>query len=655
MGLFDAPTINKLKIGTFKGIDVSVPEDQQQPYRAADALNMIPDAAGEVRKRPGIQMMEGDLNFPSEVAKIYAPTLILTKDLAIMKKSGDGWETVFAADRMPTDVRYGDLLLIFAVGRDSANNKEDGMLLVLDGKKLAGYFSNGMTLDGEQISAEDPYLTVPTILLGCDAAGGGTPHEPINLLSPWVTESFYVRSDEGIFYLNGVIKAEGDRIDVAALGNWVRVEVLKLVDEGNGTEKKEVLRWVARDWAEGDGYNPEYNRIFFDGGIETSPKEGEDNLRITHWRAEFEEGFLSLCKCVCGTTFGIGGYKDRLFLGGPDNTVYYSEMEDPFYIGAMNYVYTEEGSKIHALDGTAGNLAILTDRGITLLNGKESEGVENSYMLDATFVRSNLIPAPAPIGYGNTAVLGGEIVYLSKEGIIAVASKENYDERYAEHRSALIDRKMMQDRPYKIMNLGQNLLIFCADGICWLLDENQPNKDGDKPYSAHQYEGFRMDGFDADFTYIGEDELRLVRGSKIYRWTDGSNEGDYHDGEDREIEAYWETPWIYCSNFHKNKIFQRIAVLLGELQEANLGIKIEAKKNGEDWKVLFDYDPTFYTFGFNRVDFRGMTFRTTRPEPIFNRKIKIKKAKRIKLRFTNKLYDQPFILRSLGLDYVQED
>ena len=57
--MYDAPSLSLLKVDTFKGIDVSAPEDQIELYRAADALNMMPDASGEVRKRPGIVSVGG--------------------------------------------------------------------------------------------------------------------------------------------------------------------------------------------------------------------------------------------------------------------------------------------------------------------------------------------------------------------------------------------------------------------------------------------------------------------------------------------------------------------------------------------------------------------------------------------------------------------
>lgn len=726
MGLYDAPSINKYKVGTFKGIDVSVPEDQQRPYRATDALNMIPDASGEVRKRPGVQVAEKTVGIAlsdgEKVAEYFGAGHLITckeETYTVYRNLGDRYMPIASVDRRPTVVSYGEMCLVFMVC--DANRDKDPVgagaaimgdlysfaaaLAVFDEEQTAVYddaggksfptYNAGIGVwqwHRQTIQADDPYLTVPTIMIASDPGGGGTPHQPINLLTPWVTESFCITDQEGAntFYLQDPVSDITDKSirwngTTLAMDGMFSVELLREinVDEGGG-ESVKTLRWAKRGIYAEDGFRPAVNRLFLSvegnkkfelsddtgapittefGNIPATPKPGEDNLRITHWRAGFRDGFIALCESVCATTYGVGGYKDRLFLGGPGNTVYYSEMEDPFYIGALNYVHTEEGSKVMALDGTAGTLSILTDKGIVLLSGQASTAAEDSYVTNSTFVVSHTFPAPEPVGYNNTAILGGEIVYLSKEGVVAIASKDNYAERYAEYRSALIDRKMLKDKPQRILNFGRYLLIFCAGGICWLLDENQPNKDGNKPYAAHQYEGYRMDGFAADAVFIEDDALKLIRGGEIFQWTDGSLPRHYHDGKDTPIKAFWETPWIYGSNFYKNKIFMRLGVLLGELTdittgqtvETNTGILVEGKKNDEDWKVFMNEEIVSRTFSFDRIDFRYLTFRGVAEMPAMTRKIKVKKAKRFKLRFSNNTVDQPFILREYGIDYVQED
>jgi hypothetical protein len=55
------------------------------------------------------------------------------------------------------------------------------------------------------------------------------------------------------------------------------------------------------------------------------------------------------------------------------------------------------------------------------------------------------------------------------------------------------------------------------------------------------------------------------------------------------------------------------------------------------------------------VDYRLFTFAGKAGLPIQSRKIKIKKAQRFKLRFSNNFLKQTMILREFSLDYVQED
>jgi hypothetical protein len=198
-------------------------------------------------------------------------------------------------------------------------------------------------------------------------------------------------------------------------------------------------------------------------------------------------------------------------------------------------------------------------------------------------------------------------------------------------------------------------LIFCADGICWLLDENQPNREGDRPYAAHQYEGFRLDGFHGAPWEEGG-RLYLMSGRTKMRWTLGGGEV-YFDGseeEPRAISAFWETPYFFGSDFKRKKIFMRLGVML-EQAGFDTSVQVEGKKNDEPWKVLWGYDGRLCSFAYGRVDYRLFTFAGKAGLPIQSRKIKIKKAQRFKLRFSNNFLKQTMILREFSLDYVQED
>ncbi len=745
--LFAAPAVSSIRVSTFKGLDVSAPEDQISLYRAADSLNMIPDASGEVRKRPGIQYSEGKdlegLGSYKKVLEIYPQRLLIAEgsgkntlegsacSYSLYRWSGTEWALVAYTVKKPTVVPYGNKLIVFMTNGIFENNEpfdsagdipeeQRCAVGIQEGKELHIYTSEVVKQvyggAAEDWGPDDKYIKTPVCMINCAAEGGGTPHEQINLLNPWVTETFCVTKEAGenTFYLNG--EADSENRDGRANGwekafyKYFRVRILapeegiesfdangNPVDsptEGGRDVSSNKLKWFERVpelQNIHDGYRYEFNRLYlYEGGttkegklvgnaaiykvpngcnVQPTPVEGKDNVEITYRRRNFREGFASVCHCMCGGVYGVGGYKDRLFIGGSDldgekNIVYYSEMDQPLYIGALNYIHSEQGSEILGLNGTAGNLAVLTDRGVALVAGQASEGNAESYVTDSIYTIGTTIPAPRPIGYNNTATFGGEIVYLSEDGVIAIAAKDNYDERYAEHRSALINRKMLADKPKKILNYGRYLLVFCADGYCWLLDENQPSNDGDRPYSSHQYEGFRMDGFGFDVFYIEDGELRMITDKYVHRWAEGNAAEEYADkvmepdvGGFKEITekivAFWETPWIYGSNFYRKKRFSRLALLLGEANLGDYQFKVEGKKNDEtEWTTIWDYDGTFCTFDYDRIDYGLFSYRTAHACPDVVRKIKIKKALRFKLRFSNDKINQSFVLREFGLDYV---
>ncbi len=715
--LYSAPSISTMKVGTFKGVDHSAPEDQQKPYRAADSENMMPGATGEVCKRPGVQV--DTENYIASAAAAYGGTVVKKcENSFVVNKDGLYALFVLREVHIPAvsqkyyceQIREGlqQIPVIQKVGNDIVafyNTESESCVCIAndtlyieyaftnDGKwKYTGVDSSGsgtVVLMAELwANSTDSRFPVPHYMQGCKPEGGGDPFEAANMLNPYVMESFRCTSEYGtsVFRLNAQVieQRDTDRFSGTDIADKFHVEVLCKVQETDGDTTVEHLRWVTRPIGERDGYrcsenwihlNPVHNtketcyymldgeKVFVDvgtgtdGTIGATPVEGKDNVRITHLRADAGETFRKICGMRYATIYGVGGHKDRLVLAG-GSTVYYSEIANPFYIADINYITVDEMAQIYAVSGIADSLSILTDRGIYMAKANAIDTAENvGYARDTVLLVSRCIAAPAPIS-NSVSVLGGELVYLSTEGVVAIASKENYDERYAEHRSALIDRKMMQDGPVELISLGRFLMIRCANGVWWLLDENQPNSEGDKPYASHQYEGWRLTGMPCDVAWEENGVLKLILADAQYYWTAGTAAQHFHDeyeGISTPIVCWWEVPWIYGGTFYRKKIFMKLGILLGELPGADTCVKIEGKKNDEDWAILWPYDGALCSFGYNKFDYRLFTYSGAAGDPNRSKKIKIKKATRFKLRFINEFIDQPMILREYGLDYVQEN
>ena len=675
-------------------------------YRATDALNMIPDAIGQIRKRPGVQIMGDELGCEI-LQEIEGRCRVLGKN----PFNGIGIPTLLYYDSGTSEyvelfscwndillIPHGEKVFAFAWqfpatnaeyptgfgkvhGEDDYNSlfavlEKDGAYIYTDDEIRYTYYTYEEEKWGSgPTPADDPRLTVPRMFLGCKYTGGGTAHEPANLLNPWVVEEFCLIGPlERVFVLNDLVTTEtveDDRIRGDDLNQYFKVEVLTEVPVSDEENSDTALEWVERSFAAKDTYRVSKNWLWLPDFSSPTPQEGVDNLRITHRRAEFKARMNQLCKATCAAFYGVGGYKDRLFLG-VKNRIYYSELSDPLYIGDLNFIELDSEKKVEILSGIANNLAIITGDGVYFAAGQVSNGEDGLYATDALFTLSNRISAPAPISGSGAAVLGGEIVYLSKEGVIAVTSKDEYSERYAEHRSATINKKMLADGPRFLCSFGRYLLIFCKDDICWLLDENQPNTEGDKPYSAHQYEGYRMSGFGASCAYQSSDgRLIFAREGGLYEWKSGESADHYQDivmegasgTEDgrykttKAINAYWETPWITGTKFYLRKTFRRLGILLDPIKGIDMAIQVEGKKNDEDWKVLLNYDGRLCTLknDYSLIDYRFFSYSTEQGDPTIKKKIRIKKAVRFKLRFTNKIINQTLILNQCGLDYVQED
>ena len=638
--------------------------------------------------------------------------------IAVLLENGadQTWlEPVNRVEKMPTIIECGNTTYIFIYSETwtsvtctySGNGiKAKAVVLKVCGNTAeiytdpySGYDSIGPTytkcvFDGTNIARSggifmpnDP----PIVAQGCNPSNAsGFPYKAANMLNPYVMETFCIKEGAAsIFHLNtkglpaevlrDVFGLESDpgldyyRYNGSKIQNFFKVQVFCVSSDGE-------LKWMDRPFVEEDGYNPSNNTLYLspagnvsagitslwseDGGnknkLGTTPIDGEDNVKITLMHADAYDFFVKICSATMLCEYGVGGHKDRLIVAGGllGTEIYYSEMNDFLHIPQINFIDPGAGNEILALDGTTDVLTVLTDKGVYLGSASAIDTTDSAgYVRDAVITISNRIPAPKPKNGGRTAILGGEVVYLSTEGVIAVASKENYAARYAEHRSAMIDREMLKDDPRELISLGRFLMIRCANGVWWLLDENQPNSEGDKPYASHQYEGWRLTGMPCDSAFAENGRLYIVKDGIVYRWTDGTQASHFHDeydGNKTAISAWWEIPWIFGSTIYKNKIFQRLGILLGQIAGADTSVKIEGKKNDEEWSTLWDYDGSLCTFGYDKMDYSLFTYSGKAGNPNQSRKIKIKKAKQFKLRFINDYMDQPLILREYGLDYVQE-
>lgn len=356
-----------------------------------------------------------------------------------------------------------------------------------------------------------------------------------NLLTPWRINTAIGNSDashSAYYYidLDGKAVIEDYAIEVRMYGTlpgntegWFGA---KLVKNENDI-------WVLRRWgidqSTGELTDSAYNPSYDIGKVTTNPTctrlemsmcispllAGESNVEIKY-KADVSYDASAIAKCTFGTTFGVNGASDQLFLAGnPDypNTVRWSAIDDFTYFPETWYSVlgggeTGIGGFARLSDDT---LCIFRDTygagaGIYFVTGEWKEASFtrgddslNSAMLDPffTFVAG---------GYGESVVshktiqtFNGEPIYLSTKGVYGLyiaSSNTTITRRFSSERGRSINNllkgKTLTDA---VSAIWQDKYILFLDGYAYVAEPFDRYKPKSSDY--YQYEWYVWDNVPA--------------------------------------------------------------------------------------------------------------------------------------------------------------
>lgn len=514
----------------------------------------------------------------------------------------------------------------------------------------------------------------------------------------WMKKGIYWSYNENGYRELNIGSTENTKNGMIAAYRSVKVEVYKLV---NSKEEQNHYDWVD---VTADCFLP--NSISLTGtnfvntqagalwipaaNITAAPVEGEPNVRITYFRDNSAD-FDAICKITESgliTQYGVGGYKDRVFLAG-GNRIYYSGMDDPLYFGELNYIEPCSADKsIVAMGGQGKFLYAVDSDGITYaIGGTVNEDDSNTFIADASFVIVDRVQGEKPIENATLLdVFGDEFCYLSEEGLVAIRHDDYYDKRYAQVRSRMVGDQL-KGRITCACRWG-NFLVIGAGSELYLLDELQQTTLPDFKFSGKQYEVFPFDFSDTLGTvevlkvWVEEDKkaidnstydpnycwlwMMVKKGSKTYhvlRYDDtistDTMETDTMEKISKPIVSQWVTPPIRLSSFYRKKNILRLALDVGEIGSA---VKVEYRTDGatsykpdaDNWKTLRDYEGRFRVFDYEDIDYGLWTYQTTVPklQLIINRRPS-RKCYSIQFRFTNET-ENKLALSNFGFTYETE-
>lgn len=700
---FAAPAsspLYKLIIENFKGVDLVSGESNFSPSRAAELQNFIRNKVGQVKKRGGFMQrgtFEADL---PQWIDFWCGLRIHFDGIKIhfMSKNESG---VYQEIEYPDNDVFlsefswaigwsaGDQYIV--LGLTAAENisvimsysaKDQTWTFVKD--PLTGYvYTLGAKTDledntmlGGSASAtkmmHSDFLTIPAIVENANPGGGGVQHLSPNLLTPLVTETFTVSSDDlssykkgdvthnickrfqlsskDISLMNGseVIDAptwmkpgtywtneSGYRtltqLGATVLKNSIKIEVFAAV----GDETQLDYEWqeinLSGVFASGSKnfVNPESAALWIpDALIGVAPEQGEANVRITYIRNVelYKEGLKQLMTCNKMTKYGVGGYKDRVFLAG-ENKIFYSGIDDPLYFGELCYIEPCAADKsIIAMGGQGQFLYAVDSDGIThVISGTTIEEDTNTFLLDAAFIIADRVQGEKPVG-SVLKIFGGEFCYLSEEGVVAIRHDNFYDKRYAQNRSRMLGESVKG----KIVGatVWGSFLVIATETQLYLLDEMQQTRLEDYKYSGVQYEVFPFTfdmetlQFSIKNIWTEDDELRLgVLWGGVYvelAYSEGNTQ-DEVGGSVADIVAEWVTPPLSLEEIHRKKHIQEFWLAVGEEGDC---VSVDYRTNqGKEWRVirqdwgtLRQADGRFVAFDYNSIDYGAFSYNGQVPK-----------------------------------------
>ena len=608
-----SPARNVLTIDEFLGVDFTNSPANIDDNKSPNAVNMIRDVPGKVRKRQGYELIQTFTDENKEINGYHY-------------RRGDETPLIHVG----TTIYKGETALYTTANNAISHSWQfNDNLYIIDGLAMLVY--NGTT-----VTTVSSVAYIPTLTIAKAPNGGGTQYEDFNLLQPGFTELFAGTTSDTQYYMT--------------FGDLDATTVTASILNANGD-------WVAKTEGTDFTVNRTTGVITFTTAPGVSVITGEDNVKITAYRTV--DGYADrVNKCKFGTRFGVNGAFDRLFISGnPDfiNFDWYSQQWDATYFSDTSY--STLGSSASAVVGysiisnylAAHKDEMEQDLSIILRQGDLVES-------KPSFKIVNTLQGAGAISTNSFNYLCTEPVFLTRSGIYAVTAQDITGEKYAQNRSFYINGKMLKEDFSKLQNsfsiIYNDMYILAVNNHLYILDGLQPIKtDKSMPYATRQYVGFYCENVPARCMW--EYENRLYFGTadgKIYRFYNDKDSLTSYSDNGTTISAKWETADLDGKLFYKNKTFRFLSVKLGSAISTSL--EIYAQKQGV-WGFIKQDNTTGRYFSFQHLTFSKLSFSCNTTQRVSSTKLSVKKVDKARFRFENKEFNEPFGLFSIALEYQE--
>lgn len=497
-------SIQRTVYATFRGADFSTDPSLVDRTRSPLCTNIIADGGGMPQKRSGWRVLH---ELTGKVNGMFTGAFGgVRKNLAHVGTELYAWDD----DAVPVQLLAG-----LPDHRSRAAYLAGKLWIVTGG----GFYSYDGSTAVKVSGSEGAY--VPTTVITRMPTGGGVSYEDVNMLTPYRKNAFQTDGAAVTFTLDGEIDETGD----VTCWVWGEEVTPSGIDRANGT-------------------------VTF-SQAPAAPDAGQADGLVVQFPHTVEGYSDRVDKCTILATYGVGT-NDRLVIGGnPDfpNLDWISAVNDPTYFPDLGY--STVGAESTAIMGycRVGSYQAIV---------KADDGADSTVFLrraelndegEAVFPLQQAIAGVGAVSPGSFTSLLDDPLFLSRNGVMAIASQAVTSEKIAQGRSWYVNARLtheegLADAEAVIWN-GMYLLAL-PNGHVYVMDGRQ-NKTyrsasmGDFVYECYYWENIPAvcwmcaRGGESEELYFGTADGRICKvNSDIESVTRYSDDG-------AAIDAVWAT------------------------------------------------------------------------------------------------------------------
>lgn len=602
----------------FAGVDFTSDSTMVQLNRSPNCVNMYKNYNSSLGQ--AVETRPGFLNLLRLSGKIYGIHFVKTVSLSLKVLIHSGTKLLLW-NSYPSPQEESDMVVLFSNMEETKSRSfvYNDKLYINDGR-------NYIFFENNEIKTVESVASIPTTTIARNPSGGGTLYQPVNLLQSKRKNSFLANGTDKSYTLdtNGL-----DSTEIEATVN--------------GTKKTEGTDFTV---------NRTTGVVTFSSAPTAPTTKGQDNVIITFSKT-VKDYSSRIGECLLSCIFD-----NRIFFSGNSkfpNALFNSMLNDPTYVSDL--AYYQDGSDnipITSLLRVGDSILVIKsdDQQDAVVYYHTPREIKTEEMDETTYPTKQGLAGIGCISMWGAKNFLDEPVFMSRLGLESFTKLNLGLERSIEHKSSMVDGKLVNESDLKEVHLEQwkGYLMCLINGHIYLADNRQ--KYLNKGTQQQEYEWYYWnnigDVVNGEFkkaTLLKEYDGNLFFGTEngtISKFVDSI----YNDNG-RVIYSQWQTPSdSFGSENHVKTTNKRGGI-------ANLKtIPGSICKLKEITNKLKEKEITrFNASGFSYAKFSYIDFSYNTSEKAYMKyKIKEKKWTHISLIFYSDEKDKPFGLFSATLE-----